>query len=340
MADKRIFPRGKPQRPGGRDQERGPGRGADARKGSGKAPDRERDRNNRNDRPQGDRGRNPDRSHDRPRTEHPRAERPRNERPRGEGRPRSRSAPGFNASLWGTHAVREAWLNPQRRIHALYITENALASFKDELEGGRRLGRPAPVTVDKYDLDKALPPGAVHQGLALDAEELDEVFVQDLIARAAAKGRSLLVMLDQVTDPHNVGAILRSACAFGADGMILQRRHAPELSGVLAKTACGAAEHMPVAYETNLSRTLELLKEAGFFVLGLDERGEKTFGELPVYEKAVLVLGAEGPGMRQLIREKSDILVRLPTSGAIASLNVSNAAAVSLFAMVARQGRP
>jgi 23S rRNA (guanosine2251-2'-O)-methyltransferase len=139
-------------------------------------------------------------------------------------------------------------------------------------------------------------------------------------------------MLDQVTDPHNVGAILRSACAFGAGGVIMQRRHAPELTGVLVKTASGAAEHIPVAYETNLSAALDTLRENGFTAIGLDERGEKILGDAVIPAKTVLVLGAEGDGMRPKVREHCDVLARLPTQGPIASLNVSNAAAVALFA--------
>jgi 23S rRNA (guanosine2251-2'-O)-methyltransferase len=131
-----------------------------------------------------------------------------------------------------------------------------------------------------------------------------------------------------------MGAILRSACAFGAAGIIVQKRHAPELSGpaggIMAKTACGAMEHTPIAYETNLSRSIEALQEAGYFVYGLDERGEDMPRDTP--SKAVLVLGAEGEGLRHLVKEKCDVLVKLPTSGPIASLNVSNAAAVALYA--------
>ena len=140
-------------------------------------------------------------------------------------------------------------------------------------------------------------------------------------------------MLDQVTDPHNVGAIMRSACAFGADGLIMQKKHAPSFAGVLAKTACGAVEHINVAFETNLTRSLETLQNNGFFVLGLDEHGEITIGDADIPNKCVLVLGAEGTGIRRLIREQCDTLVRLPTTGPILSLNVSNAAAIALYAI-------
>ncbi len=255
----------------------------------------------------------------------------RDERPARGPKPAAKSAPSskLKIDLFGTHAVTEAWKNPQRFVHALYITEAAMAGFSPKPVSKR----PNPTIVTKEQLDKALPPGTVHQGIALNCQALDEVSVSDLIVQSADKPRSVIVMLDQVTDPHNVGAIIRSASAFGADGMILQRKHAPEPTGILAKIACGAVDHLPLAYETNLSRTLETLKEAGYTVIGLDEHSPKQFNSLPKYDKVVLVLGAEGDGMRRLVKEHCDVLVTLPTGGAIASLNVSNAAAVALYAL-------
>lgn len=237
--------------------------------------------------------------------------------------------------LYGFHAVREAWLNPERTVEQLFLTDQSARGFESVLSEakGRGLRRPSPTHVEKKRLDKILPQGAVHQGLGLITSELPEEDIHDFARRAETKGSSVLVMLDQVTDPHNVGAIIRSSCAFGADGLIMQKKHAPTLDGVLAKTACGAVEHVPVAYETNLSRSLEALKQEGFFVYGLDERGEKTIDSLKGArpEKIVLVLGAEGPGIRHLVRENCDELMKLPTTGEISSLNVSNAAAVALF---------
>ncbi len=231
--------------------------------------------------------------------------------------------------------MREAWLNPDRTIHALYVTDQSLKGFEPTLKEARDKGlrRPHPAVVDKGKLDSMLPKGAVHQGLGLACAPLEEIFVQDLIIRAAAKTDSVLIMLDQVTDPHNVGAIMRSASAFGADGMILQKKHAPEIDGVLAKSACGAAEHLSVAYETNLSRAIEELKEAGYFVFGLDEHSNKTVRDLKPGGKIVLVLGSEGDGIRRLVKEHCDEVIKLPTQGAIQSLNVSNAAAVALYAL-------
>ena len=238
------------------------------------------------------------------------------------------------ASLYGFHAVSEAWMNEGRSIEALYATEAGLKTFEESVDKARRAGldRPAPQVVDKFALEKALPQGVVHQGLALVCPLIEESSLQDFVISAAHK-KSLIVMLDQVTDPHNVGAILRSACVFGLDGMIMQRKHAPFLDGVLAKTACGAVEHVPVAYETNLSRSIEELQAAGFFVYGLDERGDDLSALSDLPDKVVLVMGAEGPGLRRLIKEHCDPLLRLPTAGPISSLNVSNAAAVSFYAL-------
>lgn len=237
------------------------------------------------------------------------------------------------AQLYGFHAVREAWLNETRFVEALYCTQNALGGFEDSLNEAREnaIARPEPTIVEKHVLDKALPPGAVHRGLALVCKPLPDMDLRDIIIRERDKEHSVLVILDQVTDPHNVGAILRSACAFGASGMILQKKHAPDLSGVLAKTACGAIEHVPVAFETNLSRSIEALQEAGYFVYGLDERGD-DIATANTSGKSALVLGAEGPGMRRLVKEHCDVLLRLPMHGPMPSINVSNAAAVALYA--------
>ncbi|MEM9469798.1 MAG: 23S rRNA (guanosine(2251)-2'-O)-methyltransferase RlmB [Pseudomonadota bacterium] len=236
--------------------------------------------------------------------------------------------------LFGQHAVFEAWINPKRHIHALYITDKTLEGFDEALKKAHDLGlkRPAPQIIDKAALDHSLPQGTVHQGIALKCQNLEEIDLRDILRIEEPKEKSVLLMLDQVTDPHNVGAIIRSASAFGAAGLIMQSKHAPDLKGVLAKTACGGVEHLPVAYETNLSRSLEALKKEGYFAYGLDERGVEALGDSSLPQKIVLVLGAEGDGIRRLVRENCDALVRLPTVGAIQSLNVSNAAAVSLYA--------
>lgn len=237
----------------------------------------------------------------------------------------------IKADLFGIHAVQEAWNNPKRYVHALFITQNVLKEFEPHLKTAAK--RPAPTIVAKEELDRALPNGAVHQGIALSCQPLAENSIIDIIIKAQEKEKSVIVMLDQVTDPHNIGAILRSACAFGADGVVMQSKHAPDMTGVLAKTACGALEHIPVAYETNLSRAIETLKEHHYTVIGLDEHSPQTFTDLHTYERVVMVLGAEGAGIRRLVKEHCDVLVTLPTRPPIASLNVSNAAAVALYAL-------
>lgn len=264
-----------------------------------------------------------------------------------------------NPTLYGFHAVREAWLNEARTIHTLYLTDQAQRGFEQTILEARKKGlrRPDPSIIDKHRLEKMLPRGAVHQGLALACTAAEEYDVQDFIIRASTQDRTVLCILDQVTDPHNVGAILRSASAFGLDGVIMQKKHAPTLDGVLAKTACGAVEHIPIAQATNLSRIIKELQDEGFYVIGLDEHGKKEIGQVmrtrqynvgatgnltDICEapnestRIVIVLGSEGDGIRRLLKEGCDELVRLPTQGAIASLNVSNAAAVTFYALMGK----
>jgi 23S rRNA (guanosine2251-2'-O)-methyltransferase len=247
---------------------------------------------------------------------------------------------GRGLMLYGIHPVATAWVNPDRNCRHLYGTPPALAAFADTIEEAQRLDikRPPAIAVDRDAIERMLPPGAVHQGLALDAEPLPEVGLDDVLIAAGA-GPVVLVILDQVTDPHNVGAILRSAAALGARGVIVQTRHAPEISGVLAKSASGAVEIVPLLHETNLSRTIERLREEGFFVAGLDEEGEAELADIDFGERVVLALGAEGEGLRRLVAEHCTALVKLPTQPPIGSLNVSNAAAIGLYEIARRRPR-
>ncbi|MBE2192078.1 MAG: 23S rRNA (guanosine(2251)-2'-O)-methyltransferase RlmB [Alphaproteobacteria bacterium] len=244
-------------------------------------------------------------------------------------------SPRVRIGLYGSHAVLAALLNPTRTIHHIYATEQSEFEVVDMVEAAMATGLklPAVTLLDKDAFDRALPKGTVHQGIGIDCDPLADVYLPDIINRAAQKDKSVVVMLDQVTDPHNLGAVIRSACAFGADAIIVQSRYAPPLNGLVAKVASGAMEHISVVYETNLARTIEAMQESGYFALALDERGEKTIGQAQKYNKTLLVLGAEGPGLRPLVRDKCDVLVQLPTFGALSSLNVSNAAAVSLYAV-------
>ena len=240
-------------------------------------------------------------------------------------------APLDHDLIWGLHAARAAWLNPKRQNLRLWLTESGQQSFALTLAEADQnlLQRPAPKKVERTELDQLTPPGSVHQGVALEASPLLEPLLEDLITGDAPA--DLLLMLDQVTDPHNVGAILRSASALGARAVIMTERNAPNMTGVLAKSASGAVEHVPQIHVVNLSRTLDELQQAGYWCVGLAEEGAKDLSELDLSGRMVLVMGAEGDGLRQLTRKKCNELARLPTEGAIGSLNVSNAAAIALY---------
>jgi 23S rRNA (guanosine2251-2'-O)-methyltransferase len=245
--------------------------------------------------------------------------------------PRSKAArPIF---LYGLHTVAAAWLNPARECRRLLVTEPGLAALEATIHRARALGltRPGANTVGRPELDKLLPPGAVHQGAALEVGPLEELDMEDLCRWPEEKLPGAVVVLDQVTDPHNVGAILRSAAAFGAGAVIVTERHAPEATGVLAKSASGAVDVVPLIRVTNLARALGDLQKVGYWCVGLDESGRRPLPELDMTGRVAIVLGAEGSGLRRLTQERCDDLARLPTSGLISTLNVSNAAAVALY---------
>lgn len=224
--------------------------------------------------------------------------------------------------FWGKHAVAAALGNDERQIHRIWVTREAAAGYD--------IPASIPVTfADVADLGRLVPKDAPHQGIVAEVERLDDILLADLLDQAE-DGRPLLV-LDQVTDPHNVGAILRSAAAFNALGIVTQDRHAPPESGALAKAASGALETMPWVRVVNLARALDDIAAAGFWRIGLTGEAEQTLAEALGPARVALVLGAEGEGMRQNTEAHCDALARLPISG-IESLNVSNAAAVALYA--------
>jgi 23S rRNA (guanosine2251-2'-O)-methyltransferase len=191
----------------------------------------------------------------------------------------------------------------------------------------------APEYLTREALEALLPPGAVHQGIAVAADPLPDVHLEDICDRAEPQKSALVVVLDQVTDPQNIGAVLRSAAVFGALSVIIQDRNAPEPTGAMAKAASGALEAVPLVRVTNLARALETLKSVGFWCVGLDSAAPTALGALPPVTRRVLVLGAEGAGMRRLTRESCDELARIDGPGPLSSLNVSNAAAVALYAL-------
>jgi len=225
--------------------------------------------------------------------------------------------------IYGTHAAVAALANPKRRIDTLLITA----------EAQQNLGYTPAIPASRCsaaEISQALPPGSVHQGIAVRVAPLPDIHL-DQFRPAQEAPRQILVVIDQVTDPHNVGAILRSAAAFGAKAVIQQSRNAAPATGTLAKAASGALEWIPLVEVTNLARALRELADWGYFRIGLSDEADLTLGDADTTGNVVLVLGAEGKGLRQLTRQNCDILASLPTTGAPASLNVSNAAAVALY---------
>ncbi|MDD3182014.1 MAG: 23S rRNA (guanosine(2251)-2'-O)-methyltransferase RlmB [Alphaproteobacteria bacterium] len=250
-------------------------------------------------------------------------------------RPKRESLQRQGVLLWGLHAVREAWLNPARKCYRLWATESGLEALEEALLDGKNKGlaRPEPLLSQKSDIEHFLPHSTVHQGVVLEVEPLAELTLDDLLGQD--EGPELVVILDQVTDPHNVGAILRSAAAFGANAVIVTERNAPGATGTLAKTACGALEHVPLITVVNVARTIEALQEESFWCVGLAEEGDHDLAACKLGSgRIALIMGAEGEGLRRLTREHCDELARLPTGDAIGSLNVSNAAAISLYEAV------
>lgn len=261
--------------------------------------------------------------------------------PRAHGRHRSGGRPpenprrvaGEDGALWlfGLHAVRDALLNPLRVKKRLILTQNAVEKLADAVAASGL----TPQIDDPRQFSAPIDPGSVHQGAALECEPLDWGSVSECCA--PGKGRPpVVVLLDRVTDPHNVGAILRSAEVFGARAVIAPRWHSAPETGALAKAASGALERQPYLQVPNLARAMEALHQMGYVLVGLDGQGQTpiqeacaTFADRPIG----LVMGAEGPGLRQLTRESCDMLARIDSATEFASLNVSNAAAVALFAV-------
>ena len=256
----------------------------------------------------------------------------------GHGRDRK----GEPATLWlyGAHAVLAALENPRRQHRRLLLSPEAARRHGGRIEALRSKAPalPEPRTVPRDEIEGLLGLEAIHQGLALEAAPLAQPALEDVLAEALGrKGedapRPLVLVLDQVTDPHNVGAILRSGAAFGAAAAVVPGRHAAPESGALAKAASGGLERVPYIPVPNLARALARMKAAGFWSLGLAGGAERTLAEADPGGPLVLVLGAEGSGLRRLTQESCDILARLPTRPPLGSLNVSNAAAVALYAV-------
>jgi 23S rRNA (guanosine2251-2'-O)-methyltransferase len=248
---------------------------------------------------------------------------PRGSRSGRRGPPRER---GGAVVLYGWHTVKAALENPQRRFHRLLATENALRRLTED-----KVTCPiAPTLASPEDIAANAGPNAVHQGLCAEADPLASPELEDV-----ATG-GILMVLDQVTDPHNFGAILRSAAAFAVTAVVTTERHSPEAGGVLAKAASGALEYVPIVTVVNLARALDELRELNTFLVGLDSGGDADLAALPLSAPVALVIGAEGKGLRHLTRVHCDVIARLALPGRITSLNVSNAAALALYVVSAR----
>ena len=237
-----------------------------------------------------------------------------------------------NDFLWGRHPVLAALANPARKgMGRLMVTADRAAEIEREgLANGHQIE-----VVEAQGLERLLPVGAVHQGLAFKVQPLEGVSLEDF----ADPAEGVIVMLDQLTDPQNVGAIFRSALAFGAKGIVVQDRHSPVLAGALAKAAAGATERLPCARVTNLSRALERLADLGWRAVGLDGASDELLENALDHRPTVLVMGSEGDGIRRLVAEHCDVLARIPMPGGFESLNVSNAAAVALYEATRKQAR-
>lgn len=260
----------------------------------------------------------------------------RHPRPRTAAKPRQEGREENRLWFYGRHAVEAALLNPRRYCHELRGTSQAIAGLSPHAAAALQKRGMTPGTVTGDDLAAILPPGCVHQGLALRVEPLDQPALEDLPEFMARHDPAVVVVLDQVTDPQNVGAIFRSAAAFGATALITQDRHSPPESAALAKAASGALEVLPWVKAVNLARCLDSLADHGFWRVGLAGDAEKTLAEIDPGQRVVLILGAEGAGMRPGTRSHCDLLARLPISDAVESLNVSNAAAVALYELARR----
>jgi len=239
--------------------------------------------------------------------------------------------------LYGIHAVRAALLNPKRRALRLLATDSGAEAIA---EPARERGLQIEKT-DARELDRMFPPGTVHQGIALRVAPLPEPVLADVMAEgpddeADTAAPKPIVILDQVTDPQNVGAVLRSAAVFGARAVVVTRRNSPPVTGALAKAASGAVEQMPLVQVPNVAQAIAVLQAEGWFAVGLEGTGEKPLGDIDLKGKVAIVMGAEGTGLRRLTAERCDMLAKIPGEPGFASLNVSNATAVALYE-IARQ---
>ncbi|MBI1245283.1 MAG: 23S rRNA (guanosine(2251)-2'-O)-methyltransferase RlmB [Alphaproteobacteria bacterium] len=252
------------------------------------------------------------------------------------GRP---EAGGNRVWLYGIHPVLAALANPNRKILRIAVSGEVEATIGPRiatLADGHPTGLPDVEIVSRESLDRMLPRAAVHQGLAALAEGLEDPDLEDIVRATDGHDIARVMVLDQVTDPHNIGAILRSCAGFGVAAVILPERHSPAATAVMAKAASGALERVPFVRVVNLARALDRLKAAGFWCVGLAGEAQTPINQADLTGKIALVVGAEGEGLRRLTRERCDLLVRIPMEKGVESLNVSNAAAIALYELARR----
>ncbi|MCQ2915052.1 MAG: 23S rRNA (guanosine(2251)-2'-O)-methyltransferase RlmB [Alphaproteobacteria bacterium] len=230
--------------------------------------------------------------------------------------------------LYGFHPVVSALKNPNRKINRVLVTKETLNELQKEI------GQSIEFEIaTKQEIEQIIGFEAVHQGICAQVQPLPDYYISDI----PDKEKSVLILLDQVTDPHNVGAILRSACAFGADAVLLTEKNAPEATGTLAKSASGMLEHVPLIPVVNIARTMDELKKRGYWCVGMDGNAKDTLHNADLPKKIVLVMGSEGFGLRRLTQENCDFMVKLPMDPKVESLNVSVATAIALYDLKTRE---
>ncbi len=232
--------------------------------------------------------------------------------------------------LYGRHPVTAAIGNSKRQITSLYTTKENFDELNDLCRKNSRNTAMIKV-VDRKEIDKLLPPDAVHQGFAAAVKELEAYSLEEICALAEEQSNCHILILDQVTDPQNIGAIIRSCVAFDTLALIVQDKNSPTESGAMAKASAGMIEHLPIVRVTNLARAIDYLKKSGFWIIGMDGYAKTTIDKMNTSGKIAVIMGSEGKGMRRLIEESCDDTVRLPISEKVESLNVATAAAITLY---------
>jgi|TARA_B100002019_G_scaffold246167_1_gene223899 23S rRNA (guanosine2251-2'-O)-methyltransferase len=242
--------------------------------------------------------------------------------------------PDKSLLLWGKHAVTAALENPDRRIYELFFSESSQTKIQKLIRSRLSISEASKIKLNALsskDITALLPDHSVHQGFAAIVGELDYGDLDFLINKTRSSKYSFVVVLDQVTDPHNLGAVIRSAVAFSVDAIIVHDRSTPRLDGALGKAASGALEHIPIIRTKNIARAIDKLKKFEFWCIGLSDDAHNDLSSLSVHNRTAVVLGAEGEGLRRLTRESCDSLARLPTSLNFPTLNISNAASITFY---------